>query len=178
MNKVFNILLISLLVSFSSTSFSQKLSPEGTSEYFFCIKLANGEAANLVRYAIIGINPRGKKTLYYLNRENWLWEFTGQRPSRANKDTLDFLRKYEISFKTVKNLWKIKFSEYPWHQKYTTNNAGWAGRAQAPSIKQMDFLKKYGIKKFITEPIYGEKLIQLLQDMQDEAWRTEYINLK
>jgi len=175
----FKILIISTLSILSMNLFSQKLNPEGISKYYFCVKLANGDGDNVVRYAIIGINPRGKQTLHYLNRENWMWEFTGNRPSKANPDTLDFMKEYHIDYKSsIKILWKIKYSEFPWHQKYKNDNIGWAGKAQSPSIRQMEFLKKYGIKKFITEPIYGDSLINLLQDMQDEAWRTEYMNLK
>ena len=45
-------------------------------------------------------------------------------------------------------------------------------------FKKKRKMKKYGINKFITEPIYGDSLIKLLQDIQDESWRTEYMNLK
>lgn len=178
MNKLIKYLILFILFSLSTKIFSQDLNPEGTSKYYFCIKLANGDGDNLVRYAVIGINPRGKQTLNYLNRENFMWEFTGNRPSKANPDTLDFMKEYKIDYKTIKSLWKLKYSEFPWHQKHANDNIGWAGRAQAPSLRQMEFLKQYGIKKFITEPIYGDNLIQLLQDMQDETWRTEYMNLK
>ncbi len=147
-------------------------------KHYFFVKLANGEGANLVRYGIIDVNKRGGKTLHFLNRENFMYEFTAIRPSKANPDTINFMKEYDISYQAIKDLWKIKFSEFPWHQKYANDIIGWAGRTQAPSLRQMRFLKQYGINKFITEPIYGDSLLKLLRDVQDESWRTEYINLK
>ncbi len=177
MNKI-KILIIVFLQFISFVVFSQLLDSNNIAKHYFFIKLANGESSNLVRYGVIDVNKRGGKTLHYLNRENFMYEFTGNRPSKANPDTIDFMKEYNISYQAIKSLWKIKYSEYPWHQKYANDNIGWAGRAQAPSIRQMQFLKQYGIKKFITEPIYGNNLIKLLQDVQDESWRTEYMNLK
>ena len=178
MNNLVKILVIIILQIISLSSFSQKLNPEGMAKHYFFVKLANGEGSNLIRYGVIDVNKRGGTTLHYLNRENFMYEFTGNRPSKANPDTVDFMQKYEISYQAIKTLWKIKYSENPWHQKYANDYIGWAGRAQAPSIRQMKYLKKYGINKFITEPIYGDSLIKLLQDVQDESWRTEYMNLK
>ena len=178
MNNIYKTIIISILLSFTTNIYSQALNPNGLAKHYFFVKLANGEGSNLVRYGIIDVSKRGNKTLHYLNRENFMYEFTGNRPSKANPDTLDFMREYNISYQAIKTLWKIKYSEYPWHQKYANDVIGWAGMAQAPSIRQMKFLKKYGINKFITEPIYGDSLIHLLQDVQDESWRTEYMNLK
>lgn len=178
MNNLYKVLIFSILQLNFVNIYSQKLNPEGMAKHYFFIKLANGEGANLVRYGVIDVNKRGGKTLHYLNRENFMYEFTGNRPSKANPDTLDFMKEYSISYQAIKSLWKIKYSEYPWHQKYENDVVGWAGKAQSPSQRQMQFLKQYGINKFITEPIYGDSLIKLLQDMQDEAWRTKYMNLK
>jgi len=178
MNKFYRVLIIIILQFISVFSFSQNLNPEGIAKHYFFIKLANGEGANLVRYGVIDVNKRGAKTLHFLNRENFMYEFTAIRPSKANPDSINYMKDYNISYQAIKDLWKIKYSEFPWHQKHENDVIGWAGKAQSPSQKQMQFLKQYGINKFITEPIYGDSLIKLLQDVQNESWRTQYLNLK
>jgi len=170
-------IIVLLLVVYNGL-FAQKINEAGTSKYYFCIKLTYGESDNLVIYSIVGINKKGKQTQHFLSRENWMYEFTANRPSLANPNNIDFMKEYNINYKTIKSLWKIKFSEYPWSQKYPDDIVGWAGKQQSPSKRQMEFLKQYGINKFISDPIYGDKLIKLLQDMQNEAWVNEYINLK
>lgn len=180
MNKFYKLLILGLVVLFSSNIIAQnyKIDKSKEAKHYFFIKLANGVGASVVRYGVIDVNFLGKKTLHYLSLENFMYEFTANRPSKANPDTIDFMREYSINYKTLKSLWKIKYSEFPWHQKYEKNNVGWAGKEQAPSAVQMIFLKQYGVEKFITEPIYGNNLIKLLQDMQNETWRTNYMNMR
>ena len=46
-----------------------------------------------------------------------------------------------------------------------------------PSSEQLRYLQQnYGIK-FITDYIYGKNLFQLLKDMQDPNWVSNYMSL-
>ncbi len=170
-------IIIAIYLSFGAGSVFAQQSPEASKiKHYFCVELVNGVSDNLVRYGILTIGLSGKKNVQFIPLDEWMMQFTGRKPSKANPDTVDFMREYNISFKTIKNLWKLKYSEYPWRKKHEDHIPGWARKTLAPSNAQMEILKQYGIKKFIVEPIYGPNLIHLLQDMQNPDWVQNYKN--
>jgi hypothetical protein len=157
--------------------FSQVTTDEKGVQYAFFIKLANGAQDHLVRYGVMSAKNGYIIDYKYLTLEDWMWEITGRRPSKANPDSTDLLLKYGIPMNSIKDLWKIKYQEYPWRQKYEKDNKGWASQRVSPSKVQMNYLKKYGVKEFISEPIFGYNLFNLLKDMTDPTWVSDYMNL-
>jgi len=171
------VLLLTVLAELiPSVVFAQQLPESAKIKHYFCIKLVNGTEGQEVRYGILTIGLSGNKTVQFLTLDEWMKQFTGRKESKANPDRVDYMREYKISFKTIKNLWKLKFSEYPWGKKHEEHIPGWAAKPFSPSPAQMQILREYGIKKFITDPIYGDNLFRLLQDMQNPEWVQNYIN--
>lgn len=173
MKQTLKILFVFTLVIYSLSGYSQVYKDDKGVQYTYFIQLSNGEGANLVRYGVMSVSG-GYVNYNYLNLENWMWEITGRRPSRANPDSTDLLLKYQIPMLSIRDLWKLKYNIYPWAQRHEHNTQGWAVKKAAPSAKQMTFLKKYGIKKSISDPIYGNRLFNLLKDMSDPSWVNAY----
>ncbi len=79
----------------------------------------------------------------------------------------------------LNNLWRLKYSEYPYFNPEMNNEKGWAKHPDdkitwMPSESQMRLLKPYGINSF-SDFFTGEHLFDFLRDVTDRDWQNRYI---
>ena len=146
-------------------------------DWYFAISLMQTVRGDLLHYAIIKKQKNNKWQVIYMTKNNFLLQITGQQFSKANPNLINYMKEYRIYWQTLDEVWKIKYSEYPYRKKYNDNEPGWAKRKFVPSEQQMKFLQKnYGIKH-INDFIYGKNLFKLLKNMQDPNWIEYYKSL-
>ena len=141
-------------------------------EYSFCISLlptANGGAAT---YGIHMLTVDKKVKTTFFTFDSFIRQFSGNEASRANPDRIDNLKKYGLNVQTIKEIWKLRYAQYPFGK---SPEKGWGGQTGMPSEAQMQILAKYGVER-IGDVIYGENLIRLLTDMEDPTWVQIYKN--
>jgi len=131
---------------------------------------------SFIRYAFIQIKyPSGEQRITYLSKDQFMAQVTGKMVSKANPDKINFLEKYKIDPESFENLWKLRYSAYPYEGSM---EKGWAGLDFAPTPAQWAFLKKnYGYGSF-DQLLYGEKMWELVKDSQAQAWQAQYKSLK
>jgi len=162
------IILIGLIL-FSISSFGQD-----STRYYFGIRLTSNGMGNLIRYGVITVYPNKNTKITYLTKTSFSLQVAGLEKSKANPKKINLWEKYQIHFSTTEQIWKLKYSEYPYDRRH--DNKGWAQRRYAPSDSQFNFLKKYGYKEYIGDFIYGDNFFQLLIDMQNPDWQNQYMN--
>lgn len=140
--------------------------------YSFCISLLPTPNSDPVCYGIHLLTVDKKSEINFVKFGTFIRQFNGSEPSRANPDRIDFLKKYGINIQTIKELWKIRYAEYPFGK---SPEKGWGGKNGMPSEAQMQILSKYGIER-IGDVVYGDNLINLLTDMEDPTWVQVYKN--
>ncbi len=182
-NKVF-IFLCLLIVSSATMSqnnpyFKRKTGneePYYKNKWYFGICMVttyNG----FVRYGVIKVMENGQKEVAWLTLPMFIRQVTGQAESKANPDKINFMEKNQLKWDVFDQLWKIRYSEYP-YKTMQTMEPGWAGKDFCPSDAQWAFLKQnYGFGAF-TDYIFGDNLWKFLKDVQDPAWVAQYSSLK
>jgi len=182
--KIAIILSITLLVSASVDAQNNAILKRKTgheepfykNKWYFGISLAttyNG----FVRYGIIKIPEKGPIEVSYFTKEMFVRQTSGLYVSKANPDKFNYLEKYQIKWDVFEQLWKIRYSEYP-YQVQETMPPGWAGKMSCPSDAQWNFLKQnYGYGS-LNDFIFGDNLWKFLKDVQDPAWAAQYSSLK
>lgn len=163
-NKLFIFFFIAVLSLFGQ----DKPKPE----YYFGFRIISSTSSDLVRFGIITVYPNGNKKIRYLSKINFFLQVAGKQESIANKERINYWKEKKINAKVVNKLWKLKYAEYPYERHEDTE--GWAQLRYAPSRGQLEFLKKYGYTKDISDFIYGENCFQLLMDVQNPEWQYEY----
>lgn len=146
--------------------------PELRPEYTFCISLTPNPTHEPVCYGIRMLTVDKKAQFTFLTFDSFIRQFNGSEPSRANRERVDNLKKYEINIQTIKELWKLRYALYPYGK---SPEKGWGGQSGMPSEAQMQILAQYGIER-IGDAIYGENLIKLLTDMENPTWVQIYKN--
>lgn len=144
------------------------------SRFSFCISLLPAANSGPVSYGIHRLRPDGKSEVTYVKYDAFFRQFSGYEESRANPDKVNFMEIYGISQESIKDLWKLRYSVYPFGNN---NEPGWGRDCGAPSDGQMLILKKYGVE-YVGDVIYGDSLIMLLKDMNDPAWVGKYRQAK
>ncbi len=146
-------------------------------DWYFAVNLMQTVRGDLFHYAVIKKQRNGKWYSIFMTKQDFLLQITGQQDSKANPNHINYMKEYQIYWQTLDQLWKLRYSEYPYRKKYDDNEKGWAKLKFAPSKGQMEYLKKnYGIK-YITDFIYGKNLFKLLKNMQDTQWVEYYKSL-
>lgn len=171
--KVKYILIIVFLTLITVGGISQEPG-NPTYKSYFGFNLVQTMYGGMVHFGIARVNADGTEEYRFCSRHIWLLEVSGHIYSEANTDTVNLFLKYDINPRMVAELWKLRYSEYPY--KSQTESLGWAQKPYGPSDAQLAFLKKYGFKT-ISSFIYGEKAFQLLKDMMDPDWVSNYMNL-
>ncbi|NPA45027.1 MAG: hypothetical protein GXO49_05800 [Chlorobi bacterium] len=205
MNK-FILIFIFNVIFFSS--FSQENKKFGTddnnieAEYSFSIRLLPSMGNNLFQCAIIKNNAPLKGNIEYLNVNDWILQAAGYEKSLANPNNENLFAKYnvfevpevaknkgdsEIKYYTINkakaifnNLWRLKYSEYPYFNPKLNNEKGWAQHPDPqitwlPSESQMNILRtSFGIHE-LSDFIVGENAFKLLKDIRDRNWQNRYI---
>ena len=164
-----------LLLGFLILSFSLFAQQKQLAKYYLGYRIVNSSDGQLVRFGVIRISPNGATKITYMSKINFFLQAAGKQESVANKDTINYWKTYKVNAKTVNELWKLKFSEYPFDRSSDTK--GWAKLKYSASPSQLRFLSKYGFNGNITDFIYGKKAFDLLFDMQNPSWQAQYSSL-
>ncbi|MCR4799092.1 MAG: hypothetical protein K5860_01135 [Bacteroidales bacterium] len=131
--------------------------------------------SGFVRYGFIQIKSTGEEQITWLSREQFLQQVTGQTVSKANPEKRNFLEDKEIMWQSFENLWKLRYSEYPYDGN---TEKGWAGKDFVPSDSQWSFLKRNYHYSEMSQFLYGEDMWRLVKDSQDPDWQNQYSSLK
>jgi len=133
--------------------------------------------SGFIRYGFIQVKSTGETQITYLTQSQFMQMVTGQEKSKANPEKINFLEQKEIMWQSFENLWKLRYSEYPYEGPQSTEE-GWAGRDFAPSVAQWNFLKQqYGYSNF-NQFLYGDAMWRLVKDSQDPNWQRQYSSLR
>jgi hypothetical protein len=168
-------------------------------EYIFVMRLMPDMSNNLFQLGIKKANSSEDKEIIYLSVESWVRQLVGIEASKANLSGENFIIKHkifdlsqesitseEIDDYTVEkvtqllnNLWRIKYSEYPYYNVEKNNEKGWAKHPDPnitwlPSESQINILRGYGIKE-INDFFIGDDLFRFLRDIHDSEWQNRYI---
>ncbi len=166
-----NIILILLITFVFSDVEAQNKS---LSKHYFGFSFGQQvSGGGLMNYGILKFLPSVKNEIIRLTDTNFKLQIAGKQESLANPDKVNYFMENKIMWQTLDQLWKIKYSEYPFRKRL--DNKGWAHKKYAPSPQQMKILNQYGIN-FITDFCYGENAFKLLKAMQDGEWVSNYQN--
>jgi hypothetical protein len=183
-NKIVLALVFFLLVSVfaeaqNSAVFKRKTGheePYYKNKWYFGISLAT-TYSGFVRYGIIKVPETGPTEVTWFTKEMFVRQLSGVFPSKANPDRINYMEKNLIKWDVFDQLWKVRYSEYP-YQTQATFDPGWAGKDACPSDAQWNFLKQnYGYGS-LNDYIFGDNLWKFLKDVQDPAWAAQYSSLK
>lgn len=198
-------ILLTILTLVSSQIFAQVntfgTETEEEAEYVFAIKLMPSLSGPLVQLAIKMPNSTNREDIQFLTVNSFARQLGGFEKSKANPNGENFIAKYnifevpeeavnrgnsEIEYYTIKktevilnNLWRIKYSEYPYFNLEMNSEKGWAKHQDEkitwmPSDAQMNILRSYGINE-ISEFIEGDNAMRLLKDVRNRDWQNRYI---
>ncbi len=178
MKKIVLIILFFNLVI--SPAFSQILVPKIKNDttpqrihYFFGFSLVPTPGGSLTTFAIVRELRNGDKTISAISKSTLILQAFGQQYSKANPKKENFFKKYKVNPATLDEIWKLRYSQYPFKNK---NEQGWANKESIPSIGQMNELNKFGIYNMF-DYCYGEKAFKLLQLIQNQSWVANYKGL-
>lgn len=170
-------------------------------EYFFAIRLLPNLNGSLVQVAIKRNESSENEEVEYLTLNSWARQFAGYETSKANPERKNLIENNnifevppqvknisdeEVEYYTVKkiesilnNLWRLKYSEYPFFNSEKNDEKGWAKHSDEkitwlPSESQMNILRTYGIIE-LGDFIEGEQAIRLLKDVRNRNWQNRYI---
>ncbi len=162
-------------------------SQQNQKKTYFAIGLFAGAHSSLVTYAFVTYWGDKFVGAEIVRKDRFMYSIMGYYPCKANPEKVNLLEEngvdscflIENQFGKISgyyspifdDLWKIRFYEHPmqWDMR------GWSQGQYVPSRYQLDFLyEHYGIQNVLTEYIYGEKMFQLLSDMQRTEWVDAY----
>ncbi|MBP5503982.1 MAG: hypothetical protein J6Y24_14455 [Bacteroidales bacterium] len=153
--------------------FGENVDDQETDFLGFCLL----PGSNLLeRFVEIHINPNGTFKYTYLTMDGFVNRAAGRERSAANTKGANYFANFGIQNPgVVGDLWKLRYTEYPYHGN---NEQGWSTNDSIPTLPseaQMEILKKYGISR-MSDYCYGIMAFMLLHDMEDPAWIEKYKN--
>ncbi len=167
-------------------------------EWFFALRLMPNLNGNLIQTAIIRQDPDMKKDIQFVPLDDWIRQIVGIEISKANPEKENLIRKYNVfdipgekdnedikkyTLERTKviltNLWRLKYSEYPFFNPEMNREKGWAKNPDSkitwmPSESQIQLLKPYGINN-LSDFFIGEHLFDLLRDVTNRDWQNRYV---
>ncbi len=186
-----------ILKSQENNTFGEEKYPE--KEYIFVMRLMPDMDGNLFQLGVMKADAVEDKEIIYLSIESWSRQLIGLESSKANplseniplKHKIFELKdntynKEEIDYYTLtkikallNNLWRIKYSEYPFYSLSMNNEKGWAKHPDPqitwlPSESQINILKSYGISE-LNDFFKNDDLYRLLRDILDSEWQNRYV---
>ena len=141
------------------------------SRYSLAICLMSGANSIGVSYGIMRQNPDSTHEIIFLTKSSFIRQATGHEKSRANPNKIDFFKEYNINYKVLDNIWKLRYDQNPY-----TKEQGWGTKLGVPSKAQYGMLNQFDVYK-LRDYIFGDKLWLFLQKMNDPAWIGQYHNL-
>lgn len=171
----FGIIVICLLLF--NNLFSQIIIPKKDyvpeirhSRYTFAFSLMPS-FNNEVSFGIMRENPDSTREVIFLKKDAFIRQAAGYEVSRANKDTLNYFKEYNIDIKVLDELWKLKYDKNPY-----SDELGWSTTDYgAPSQGQYEMLKQFDIKRK-ADYVFGDNLWRLLIKVSDPVWVNKYQN--
>lgn len=126
---------------------------------------------------------RYRDTIKYKYRQSDTARWNSQRKQG------DYKHEYIVDNKKVEcqilsELWKLRYrndirvKNYMYKKTLGPEFRGWAVDSYFPSVPQIEYLKKTYGSDGLDSFIYGEKLYQLLKDVQDSTWIENYKNIR
>lgn len=157
----------------------------------FAIGIIPGANSSILSFAIVTRNGETFTGTQLITEQQFMYFILGYWPCRANPQKEDLMQKNEVpnialSYDRygkvngyynppIHELWKIKYPEHPIRRDL---GPGWGLGKYNPSPRQAEFLyKQYGVLHVNTHYFVGEKLFQILKDIQDPEWINNYQNL-
>jgi len=204
MNRILLILLLNLSIT---TLFSQEIKTFGDesnleNEYCFSIRLIPDISNNLYQCAILKKNSKLSGNVQYLTLNTWILQAAGYESSIANPKRENYFVKYnvfevpekaknkgnnEIKYYTLNkakaifdNLWRIRYSEYPYYNPKYNNEKGWASHPDPqitwlPSESQINILRASFNIKELGDFIIDENAFNLLKSVRNRNWQSIYL---
>jgi len=170
--------LFTVFISAAQTNLDSLFLDTTKTKYYFAITLTpTVDGRQMYNTAIILKSYQGKWIPTIITKKNFLLQITGQQESKANPNHINYMKAYQIYWQTLDQLWKIKYSEYPYDRRQNQDTKGWAKMKYSPSPEQLRYLQQHYNIKFITDYFYGKNLFRLLKDMQSPEWINNYMNL-
>ncbi len=199
-------ILFTALITFSFSGIYAQINTFGEKEkiekeWFFAVRLMANSSSGLIQTAIVKPKQEGSYEVLYLLQDNWIRQVIGIEASKANPEKENLIKKYnvfevpgEFSSKgnagiteftinktkaILNNLWRLKYSEYPFFSPEHNQDKGWAKNPDdritwMPSESQIQLLKPYGINN-LSDFFVGEHLFDLLRDVRNRDWQNRYI---
>jgi hypothetical protein len=154
----------------------------------FAIGLVPNANNGLISFAIMTKIGENYITAQHLSRQQFMYFSLGYWPSKANIEKVNLYAKYDIkgveltyddfgkvngyTCGPIDQLWRIKYQHHP---MFRDRPAGWSQSPYSPSESQAKYLfETYGVLNVNTHYFVGEKLFQLLKDIQDPNWVAAY----
>ncbi len=167
------LLFLAIIISFS---FNVVEPPPTPVKWQFAFNLnENMQGGKLLQCAILRDSPSGKREIRFLTFESFILQAMGRQKSKANPDKIDYFEKYNVSWKVLDDLWKLRYARHPYSKGKKDNITGYAKNPKSPSVGQIQMLNSFGVEKF-TDFFIGENAFNLLVSMQDVEWLTQYLN--
>lgn len=175
-----------LLLLFSS-SFSEVEQP--SYRIVFGARISTGANSSLVSFVAMRYSNDGvlRAKRVYTSKDEFIKVLSGYWPSPFNPGKIDYFKqnkivggvfvndtiRAEIGYcPSLDSLWKIRFSDWPYHGR---NEAGWSLNRTRPSLKQEEYLaKRYNIKHLDFDYIVDTNFWNLLYDVTDSTWIENY----
>ncbi len=204
MRKILGILFLFFLC-FSAyaqvNQFGEENEENTEKEWYFALRIMPSLNGKLVQTALIKHTGNQKIEIQFVPGDIWLKQIAGLESSQANPNNENFINKYLIfgnkqdsagnnkneqtyaDIEKIKvvlaNLWRLRYSEYPYFNPEMNKEKGWAKHANEkitwmPSVSQMKLLEPYHVYSF-TDFFYGEQLFKFLKDVQNRDWQNRYI---
>ncbi len=195
------LLILALILSLSDlyaqvNAFGEKEKTE--KEWFFAIRLMANLNGSLIQTAIVKPKPDGGYEIQHIPQDDWIRQVMVTENSNANPDKENLIQKYNVfevpnkitnegikeftlnkTKAILSNLWRLKYSEYPFFDPERNQDKGWAKNPDdkitwMPSESQIQLLKPYGITN-LSDFFIGEHLFDLLKDVRNRDWQNRYI---
>lgn len=178
------ILILLLLFSFSFSKVDQP-----SYRIVFGARISTGSNSSVVSFVAMRYSNDGilRAKRVFTSRDEFIKVLSGYWPSPFNPGKIDYFKQNKIVGGVFVNdtiqakigycpaldsLWKIRFSDWPYHGK---NEAGWSLGRTRPSLKQEEYLaKRYNIKQLDFDYIVDTCFWKLLYDVTDSTWIENY----
>lgn len=154
----------------------------------FAIGLMPSVNNSLISFAILKKSGNTYLGAQQLSQQQFMFFALGYWPSRANPEKVNLFAKNGIkgvdltyddfdkvngyTLGPISQLWRLKYQSHPMRRDMP---AGWSQSPYNPNENQAKYLfEKYGVLNVNTHFFVGEKLFQLLKDIQDPIWVAAY----
>lgn len=162
---------------------------DNTPRPVFGVRVAVGPNSSINQYACFILNNGvlTKKRTY--DEKSFIKIVSGKWPSIYNPDRVNFFDSMNVNCGVLKDsvtlieyhycqpldsLWKLRYEIYPF-RGVATDQIGWTGRLNKPSLKQEKYLyDRYNVGSIDAQYFVDTSFWMLLQDVQDPAWVASY----